>query len=234
MNWEKVLKLVEFDTPTIANGLELLGVRDPSAGYTGPDIRAFMPHLGRRIGVAVTARLDTTSPGMDNPPSLFHDWLRLIQAAARSQPGMTLPVFAVMESVGLRPRYTVTIGDHMATLMKLAGAEAFVTNGSFRDIEGVAAVPLPCWAVGLSPMHGKLRWLDVNSPVVIDGMTVRPGDIVVADENGVLCIPPDVADQVYDKAVAVQEMERERMARIKRPGQTLDSYLAELAAAKKK
>jgi regulator of RNase E activity RraA len=228
MNWDKILGLLAFDTPTIANGLEMLGVRDPSAGYTGPDVRGFMPQLGRRIGVAVTARMDTTSPGTDNPPSLFHDWLRLIQAAAHSEAGRTIPVFAVMESVGPRPRYTVTIGDYMATLMKMAGAEAFLTNGSFRDIEGVTAVPLPCWAVGLSPMHGKLRWLDINSPVVIDGMTVRPGDVIVADENGVVCIPPEVADQVYDKAVAVQEMERARMDRIKRPGQTLDSYLTEL------
>ncbi len=228
MNWDKVLKLKEFDTPTVANALELLGVLDPSAGYTGPDIRGLMPQLGRRIGIAVTARMDTTSPGMDNPPSLFHDWLRLIQDAAKSEPGQTLPVFAVMESVGLRPRYTVTIGDHMGTLMKLAGAEAFVTNGAIRDIEGVAEVPLACWAVGLSPMHGKLRWLDLNSPVVIDGMTVKPGDVIVADENGVVCIPPELADQVYDKCLVVQEKERARMAKIKVPGRTLDNYLAEL------
>ena len=232
MNWDKVLKLQEFDTPTIANGLELLGVRDPSAGYTGPDVRALMPQLGHRIGIAVTARMDTTSPGTDNPPSMFHDWLRLIQAASKSDPSQTVPVFAVMESVGLRPRYTVTIGDNMATLMKLAGAVAFVTNGSIRDLEGVTATPMPCWAAGLSPMHGRLRWLDLNSPVVIDGMTVRPGDIIVADENGVVCIPPEVADQVYDKAVAVQEGERVRMAKMTRPGLTLDAYLAELSAKK--
>ena len=233
MNWDKVLKLREFDTPTIANGLELLGVQDPSAGYTGPDIRMLIPQLGRRIGIAVTSRMDTTSPGMDNPPSLFYDWLRLIQAAARGDGSQTIPVFAVMESVGLRPRYTVTIGDYMATLMKLAGADAFVTNGAIRDLEGVTEVPLACWAVGLSPMHGKLRWLDLNSPVVIDGMTVRSGDIIVADENGVVCIPPEVAEQVYDKAVAVQEKERARMAQIHKPGQTLDSYLAEVAPNKK-
>lgn len=232
MNWDKILRLREFDSPTVANGLELLGVRDPSTGYAGPDVRALMPKMGRRVGIAVTARMDTTSPGTDNPPSLFHDWLRSIQAAARSAGREPFPVFAVMESVGPRPRYTVTIGDHMATLMKLAGADAFVTNGAIRDLEGVTEVPLPCWAVGLSPMHGKLRWLDVNSPVVIDGMTVRPGDVIVADENGVLCIPPEVADQVYDKALAVQEGERARMAKIKRPGQTLDSYLAEVAPKK--
>src|SRR5438046_1527788 len=142
MNIEAIQKLIEFDTPTVANGLELLGMRDPSAGYTGPDVRALMPELGRRVGVAVTARMDTTTPGVDQPPSLFKDWVRLMHEAAAS--GM--PVFAVMESVGLRPRYTVTIGDGMGTLMRLAGAAAFLPNGSIRDLEGVREIGLPCWA----------------------------------------------------------------------------------------
>jgi len=232
MNWDKILKLQEFDSCTVANGLEMLGARDPSAGYTGPDVRALMPQLGRRVGIAVTARMDTTSPGMDNPPSLFYDWIRLMVAAARSNGGQPVPVIAVMESVGPRPRYTVTIGDHMATVMKMAGATGFLTNGSIRDLEGVTDVPLPCWATGLSPMHGKLRWLDVNSPVVIDGMVVRPGDVIAADVNGVLCIPRDVADQVYDKALAVQEKERTLFTKLSEPGLTVENYISYLTSKK--
>src|SRR5438876_1121215 len=170
MNIEKIKRLVEFDTPTVSNGLGRLAVRDPSAGYTGPDIRALTPEMGAVVGVAVTARLDTTSPGTERSESLFPAMLRLIQEAARGDGTATLPVCAVIESVGLRPRYTVTIGDGMATLMKLAGAVAHLTNGSIRDLEGVRQVPLACWAAGLSPMHGEMHWLDVNSPVVIDGM----------------------------------------------------------------
>ncbi len=228
MNLEKVLKLVEFDTPTVANALELLGFRDPTIGYTGPDVRALMPEMGARIGVAVTSRMDTTTAGMDKPKSLFHDWLRLIQEASRGPNGQRIPVFAAMESVGPRPRYTVTIGDHMATLMKLAGAAGFITNGSIRDLEGVREVPMPCWATGLSPMHGQLRWMDVGSPVVIDGMTVNSGDFIHADLNGALAFPASIADQLYDKAMEVREMEQKRLSRILQPGQTLDSYLESL------
>ena len=223
MNIDHIKQLVEFDTPTVANGLELLGVRDPSAGYTGPDVRALMPEMGRRVGVAVTARMDTTSPGVDQPPSLFKEWVRLMRDAAQSG----LPVFAVMESVGLRPRYTVTIGDGMGTMMRLAGAVAFLTNGSIRDLDGVREIGLPCWATGLSPMHGAMRWLDVNSPVVIDGMTVRPGDVIHADVNGTLCIPPAVADQVYDQAMAVRQREATLFARWRAADYTIEKYLAE-------
>ena len=69
MNIEAIQKLIEFDTPTVANGLELLGMRDPAAGYTGPDVRALMlraheferlmetlPAVDRRVRAAVDRR----------------------------------------------------------------------------------------------------------------------------------------------------------------------------------
>lgn len=225
MNIANIKRLTEFDTPTIANGLELLGVLDPTVGYTGPDVRALMPELGVRVGVAVTARMDTTTAGVDRPASLFSDWVRLMQKTANTPDGV-LPVFAVMESVGPRARYTVTIGDGMGRGMRLAGCVGFVSNGCIRDLEGVRGLGLPCWAAGLSPMHGRLRWLDVGSPVVIDGMTVRTGDIIHADINGVLCIPGNVADQVYDKAVMVRQRESGLFAKWDKPGATLDDYFA--------
>ncbi|MCC6626822.1 MAG: RraA family protein [Chloroflexi bacterium] len=222
MNWSNVTRLVEFDSPTVANGLELLGLQDPTVGYAGPDVRALMPEMGVRVGIAVTARMDTTTAGTDRPPSLFTDWLRQMQAVSQNA-----PAFAVLESVGPRPRHTVTIGDGMGTTMVMAGAAGFVTNGSIRDIEGVRAVPLACWAAGLSPMHGRIRWLDIGSPVVIDGMTVRPGDIIHADVNGVIVIPAEVADQVYDKAAEVRRTEGAFFTRLRQPGMTLDRYLSE-------
>jgi hypothetical protein len=220
MTWTE---LADFDTPTVSNGLELLRELDPSAGYTGPDVRALMPDMGIRVGVAVTARLDTTSPGVDDPPSLFKEWVRLMHEAAGTA---KLPVFAVIEAVGLRARYTVTVGDGMATIMRMAGAVGFLTNGSIRDLEGVRAVPLPCWATGLSPMHGRMRWLDVGSPVVIDGMTVNSGDVIHADLNGVLCIPRRLADRVHAKALEVRQNEAAHFERLRAPGMSIEKWLA--------
>ena len=224
MNIDSIRRLVEFDTPTVANGLALLKVRDPSVGYTGPDIRCLVPEAGTRVGIAVTARMDTTSPGMDDRHSLFEDWLRLMVEAS-DRHGGNVPIFAVIEAVGVRPRYTVTIGDGMGTWMRMAGAVGYLTNGPIRDIEGVRGVPLPCWAAGLSPMHGQIRWLDVNSPVVIDGMTVHPGDIVHADVNGTLTIPPTVDDQVYDQALEVRRKEAVLFDRLRAPQMDVRSHL---------
>jgi regulator of RNase E activity RraA len=115
----------------------------------------------------------------------------------------------------------------MATMMKMAGAVGFITNGSIRDIEGVRQVGLACWGAGLSPMHGRLRWLDVNSPVVIDGMTVRPGDLIHADVNGAIVIPAQVADRVYEQALKVRQSEQAYFATLRQPGLTLDAYLSQ-------
>jgi regulator of RNase E activity RraA len=156
---------------------------------------------------------------------LFLDWLKLMDEAARGDGSGPCPVIAVMESVGPRVHHTVTIGDGMGTAMKLAGCSGFVTNGSIRDIEGVRAVPMACWGYGLAAMHGRLRWLDVNSPVCIDGVTIRPGDIVHADVNGVIVIPPEVADQVAEKAEKVRENEARMFEYLRQPGRTLEDYI---------
>jgi hypothetical protein len=233
MDLETIKKLVEFDTPTVANGLALIGGRDLTVGYTGPDIRALMPELGPRVGIAVTARMDTTTAGQDDTshPKVFYDWLRhIVEISGAGSGGAAggappVPVFAIVEAVGMKPRYTVSIGDGMGTQLAMAGAVGYLTNGSIRDLAGVRAVPLPCWGAGVSPMHGTIRWLDVNVPVVIDGMTVRPGDIIHADENGALVIPPAVADQVYERAAAVRDKEAALFTRLRQPGMTITRFL---------
>ena len=233
MNAEHVTRLVEFDTPTIANGLELLGVRDPTVGYTGPDVRALMPELGSRAGIAVTARVDTTTAGKDDRshPRVFYDWLREIERRSGAPGGGAgaVPVFVVVESTGAQPRRTVVIGDGMGTQLMLAGATGFLTNGCIRDIAGVRAVPLACWGAGLSPMHGTIRWIDTGSPVVIDGMTVRTGDVIHADENGTLCFPAEHLEAVYDQAIAVREKEARLFQTLGQPGMTAGRYLDSLS-----
>jgi len=225
VNTDKITRLTEFDTPTVSNGLGKLDIKDKSYGYTGPEVRYLTPEFGIKVGVAVTARLDTTSPGNEpNVGNQFFEWLQTMLDISKG--ASPLPVFAVIESVGLRPKYTVTIGDIMATQMMNAGAVGCLTNGSVRDVEGLRGVPMPCWGAGLSPMHGQMRWLDINGPVVVDGMTVNFGDIIHADENGAIVLPAQFADQVYDKAVMVVDEEKAKLAAMNVAGWTIEEHLA--------
>jgi regulator of RNase E activity RraA len=226
METAEVCRLAEMDTPTIANGIELLGVRDPSTGFMGPDIRALTPELGVRVGYAVTARMDTTSPGTDQPENRLLEWLRMMEASPQ-------PVMAVIECVGPRPLHTVTIGDCMALLMKRVGCGGLVTNGCVRDIRGIRTLALACWGAGLTPMHGRIRWVALDTPVCVGGILIQPGDLLHADENGVITIPLDAADRVYDAGVAVAQKEmRFREAVDRHPGTNpLDNYAAWLSEA---
>ena len=57
MNLADVKRLLEFDTPTVANGLEMLEVRDPSGGYAGPDVRALTPELNKPTQIMLPCRV---------------------------------------------------------------------------------------------------------------------------------------------------------------------------------
>jgi len=224
MNIDQLRKLKEFSTTTVATAIDMLKLRDPAAGFTGPDTRALMPDFGPQVGVAVTARLDTTTGGSKMPESRFLEWLVHMREVSGSFGDEPAPMFVVVEAAGQRPRNTV-LGHMMTALMKLAGATALLTNGSVRDIAGLRDVPMACWAAGLAPMHGTMRWLDFDLPVVVDGMTVHPGDIVHADINGATVMPASAVEEVCEQAVAVTERDREFYARLAEPG-GLDAIVA--------
>ena len=82
------------------------------------------------------------------------------------------------------------IGDLLLGMMKNAGVVAFVTDGSVRDIAGIRAVGLPCYAAGVTPnspaRHGPGT---IGFPIVCGGAAVGSGDIVVGDEDGVVVVP---------------------------------------------
>ena len=61
--------------------------------------------------------------------------------------------------------------------------------------------------------------------MVVDGMTVRPGDVLHADESGIIAIPAEVAGQIYDKAVAVNQRESAMFAKLRVPGMTIEKHL---------
>ncbi len=217
MNAKTVTQLAEFRTTTVATAINKMLLRDPASGFTGPDTRVLMPDLGTRVGIAITARLDTTTGGHDTPENEFAQWLDAGRELANSFSGGTVPLFAVIESAGQRPRNTV-IGPMIAAQMKLVGVEALLTDGCVRDLDGLRSIRMACWAAGLAPMHGTIRWLEFNMPVVVDGMTVRPGDLVHADVNGAVVMPAEVADKVYEQALVVKERDRSFYAKLAQTG----------------
>jgi regulator of RNase E activity RraA len=98
-----------------------------------------------------------------------------------------------------------------------AGIVAVVLDGYITDISAIRAAGLPVWCKGRSPVTTKpnKRGGHVNQAVTCDGVSIQPGDIVLADENGVVVIPPEQAEALAAQALEIQAKEAPIIERIR-------------------
>ncbi|WP_295786890.1 fumarylacetoacetate hydrolase family protein [uncultured Microbacterium sp.] len=100
-----------------------------------------------------------------------------------------------------------TLGDILAIRAHARGAAAIVTDGGVRDAEAVAAVGIPVFTAGPHPAVLGRRHVPWETDVAVGcgGTTVEPGDILVGDGDGVIVVPPAIAEEVVDAALAQEE-----------------------------
>src|SRR6266851_3120198 len=153
------------DSPTVSNAIESFGVRELIAGFTGSRVRCLFPELGAALGFAVTCQVDTTSPG----PAAVGRGLRQLCEAVEASPK---PVVLVYQDIGARPGGAATFGDYAATLMQRIGVVALVCDGAIRDGRAIRELGFQCFAAGTTASHGNPRLVNINIPVVVDGLSV--------------------------------------------------------------
>ncbi|NJN99635.1 MAG: RraA family protein [Anaerolineales bacterium] len=217
LNDDQLSALREIDTPTICNAIERFNVRGRVEGFLGMDIRCLLPELGSMVGYAVTATVDSTTPGAQQDDGAWRAWVEAIAAAPK-------PVVLVFEDVGPQPRKSAHFGEMMATLSKRLGVVGLVTNGGVRDILEVKRLGLHYFAAGVVPSHGSPRLLEINLPVTLDGVRIEPGDLLHGDINGVTTIPLAIAAQVIEAAHQVRRDEAELLAFFNGPEFSLEGY----------
>lgn len=100
-----------------------------------------------------------------------------------------------------------TLGDILALRAHARGAAAIVTDGGVRDAEAVAAVGIPVFTAGPHPAVLGRRHVPWETDVAVGcgGTTVEPGDILIGDGDGVIVVPPAIAEEVVDAALAQEE-----------------------------
>ena len=107
-------------------------------------------------------------------------------------------------------------GSMSATAAKLRGIAGCVTNGAVRDIDELIDIGFPVFAAGVS-VRGNVKlhpgWIGI--PVSVGGMIVRPGDIVIGDNDGLVVVAAEQAQEVSSRAVTQQAKENEIMQRIR-------------------
>ncbi|WP_426595915.1 fumarylacetoacetate hydrolase family protein [Cellulomonas sp. McL0617] len=102
---------------------------------------------------------------------------------------------------------SATLGDVLAIRAHSRGAAGIVTDGGVRDGDAVAAVGIPVFCAGTHPAvlgRKHVPW-DADVTVACGGATIQPGDIIVGDSDGVIIVPPALAEEVADAALAQED-----------------------------
>ena len=103
-----------------------------------------------------------------------------------------------------------TGGSLLARRALRRGIVGYLVNGGLRDVREIAALGLPVYFKGATPLKSapKLQTVCINEPVEIGDVQIRSGDIVVMDDTGVLVIPPECAEAVVVRAERSHEKEQ--------------------------
>jgi 4-hydroxy-4-methyl-2-oxoglutarate aldolase len=213
---ELIEALSRIDSPTVANAIEFFEVRDPTTGFASMELKCQYPDLKPMVGYAVTCTVDSTTP-LPRGNNVRHELFKAIQAAPK-------PVAVVLQDIGPQRLRSCHAGDVLSTTFQNLGAVGLVTDGGVRDIAGIAerAPGFQVFAPGTVVAHGVPRFVEIGVTVNICGMTVRPGDLLHGDANGLLVVPSEIADKIAKQAHQVWEREGKIVNYVKSDDFTLE------------
>ncbi len=190
-------RYLEVDTPTVADVLDALGLRDQGLA---PSFAPFPAGAGKMGGWAYTLRGKMTRYAGSGDPQK----MKAVDGLGRGE-------LAVWSGEG---RGVCFFGELIALGMERRGCAGALLDGGIRDIAWIARQRFPVYARYRTPVQSIGRWkvTDWQVPVDMPGATrkrvkVRPGDFVLADIDGVIVIPKPVAGKVLAEAERLTKKE---------------------------
>lgn len=146
------------------------------------------------------------------------DWAKPVEAIDIAEPGAVLVIYNGSDHVAP--------WGGLATLSCLnKGIGGVVIDGAVRDIDEIEQLDLPVFATGSVPNAGEPKGFgEINAEIVCGAQTVRPGDYIVGDDNGVVVVPKERAYEIARRAKEVEKTERRLYDEI-RKGRTLSEIM---------
>ena len=178
--------LKRFDSPTLSNAIETFAIRPRDEGYMSMDIRCFFPELGPLVGYAATATIRARGEPAHGDQTALYQHVREIPQ----------PCVVVVQDMDEPPGCGSLWGEVTATVFGALGCAGCVTDGCVRDLKEARAMGFQFFARGPGVSHAYVRVESAGQPVTVGGLRVSPGDLIHADQHGVLLIPREIAAQL--------------------------------------
>jgi 4-hydroxy-4-methyl-2-oxoglutarate aldolase len=213
---QKILKLFEgLRVSDVTDGMDKAGLLN--IGLMSPEIHSLwkdtVHYTHRFIGIAMTARyVPTNKPhSLNMDTKAFDSWIGDWYNKLSSEPFIPLIRPGTALVLDDAPDADVgSIGSNNIMVWKLAGCIGVVTNSTARDTDEIITEKIPLYLrkVGRGIRPGRNEIESVNRPVVCGGVLVEPGDIIVADGDGVVVVPRARAEEVAEYARATLEKDK--------------------------
>lgn len=196
-------ELRELGTCAVSNAIEHFKVRPRNEGFTDSSIKCMFPRRRTIIGYAVTGRIRADIfPIADGTPEFLDrtDWWDHVLSVPE-------PRIVVLQDIDSHPGRGSFWGEVHANIHLRLGCVGAVTNGAVRYVDQIRPIGFQVFAGGVTVSHGYVHFVDFGKPVHVGGLQISGQDLLLADQHGVLLIPPEIAADI--PAVA-REMEAQK------------------------
>lgn len=178
--------LARFDSPTLSNAIETFEVRPRDEGYMSMDVRCMFPELGTMVGYAATGTIRARGRAERGDQTALYQHVREV-------PG---PRVVVVQDLDEPPGHGSLWGEVNATIFGALGCVGCVTDGCVRDLKEARAMGFHFFARGPGVSHAYVRIESAGRPLNVGGLQVSPGDLIHADQHGVLLVPREIAGEL--------------------------------------
>jgi len=212
-------ELSRISSPTVANAIETFNVKPWNTGFVSSEIVCRFPRLGAMVGYAVTALIRAEPAPLEGHRTNEFAWWDHVAASPA-------PRVVVMHDIDEPRGQGAYWGEVQANIHRALGCVGVVTDGTVRDLPEAEALGFHFFSGHVSVSHAYVHMVDFGLPVKVGGLWIRPGDLLHADQHGVVVVPLEIAERVPEAAARIEARERKMISVCHKPGVTLEELKA--------